>query len=49
MEFFDGPSLATKSDLEEATAELKVDIVRWLILTQLALGGFIFAALGLVK
>jgi len=39
----------TKSDLKEATAELKVDIVRWLILTQLALGGFIFAALRLVK
>jgi hypothetical protein len=48
--------LATKAELREAAAELreaiadfKVDIVRWLVLTQLALGGFIFAALKLVK
>ena len=45
----DGSSLATKSDIKEAVAELKVDIVRWLIITQLALGGFVFAALRLVK
>jgi hypothetical protein len=41
--------LATKHDVVAAFAELKVDIVRWLIITQLALGGFIFAALHLVK
>jgi len=48
-ESLDGSSLATKSDINESVAELKVDIVRWLIITQLALGGFIFAALRLVK
>jgi hypothetical protein len=48
-ESLDGSSLATKSDIKESVAELKVDIVRWLIITQLALGGFIFAALRLVK
>ncbi len=48
-ESLDGSSIATKSDLKETIAELKVDIVRWLILTQLALGGFIFAALRMVK
>ena len=55
-ESFEGSSLATKADLKEAAAalreavaEFKADIVRWLILTQLALGGFIFAALRLVK
>ena len=47
-ESLDGSSLVTKSDLKETVAELKVDIVRWLVLTQLALGGFIFAALKLV-
>lgn len=48
-ESLDGSSLVTKSDLKETAAELKVDIVRWLVVTQLALGGFIFAALKLVK
>ena len=48
-ESLDGSSLATKSDIKESVAELKVDIFRWLIITQLALGGFIFAALRLVK
>ena len=48
-ESLDGSSIATKRDLKETIAELKVDIVRWLILTQLALGGFIFAALRMVK
>lgn len=48
-ESLDGSSLVTKSDLKETAAELKVDIVRWLVVTQLALDGFIFAALKLVK
>jgi hypothetical protein len=48
-ESLDGSGLATSSDLKESIADLKVDIVRWLVLTQLALGGFIFAALKLVK
>jgi hypothetical protein len=48
--------LATKSDLRETEmrleakietmgANLKVDILRWLVVTQLALAGFIFAAI----
>ncbi|OAI29971.1 hypothetical protein A1351_10110 [Methylosinus sp. R-45379] len=41
----DGSQLTTKSDLKEAVADLKVDILRWLVVTQLALGGFIFAAI----
>lgn len=46
-ESLDGSSIVTKADLKETAAELKVDIVRWLVVTQLALGGFIFAALKL--
>lgn len=45
----DGSELVTKSDLKETAAELKVDILRWLVITQLALGGFIFAAMRFVK
>ncbi|PWB83990.1 MAG: hypothetical protein C3F11_03620 [Methylocystaceae bacterium] len=52
--------LATKSDLrdvevrleakiETTAANLKVDILRWLVVTQVALGGFIFAAFKFVK
>jgi hypothetical protein len=41
----DASQLATKSDLKETAADLKVDILRWLVVTQLALGGFIFAAI----
>jgi hypothetical protein len=47
-ESLDGSALATSSELKESIADLKVDIVRRLVLTQLALGGFIFAALKLV-
>jgi hypothetical protein len=35
--------------IETATANLKVEILRWLVLTQIALAGFLFAALKLVK
>lgn len=45
----DASQLVTKSDLKEAVADLKVDIVRWLILTQIALAGFLFAAMKLIK
>lgn len=45
----DGSELVTKSDLKEAVADLKVDILRWLVVTQLALGGFIFAALKFLR
>ena len=48
-ESLEGSNLATKPDLKEAIAELKVDIVRWIVRPQMALGGFIFAALKLVK
>jgi hypothetical protein len=48
-ESMDGSGLVTKSDLKETVSELKVDLVRWLIVTQLALGGFVFAALRLIK
>lgn len=41
----DASQLATKSDLKETAADLKVDILRWLVVTQFALGGFIFAAI----
>jgi len=52
--------LATKGDLREvearlearietAAANLKVDIIRWLSVTQLALGGFILATIKFVK
>lgn len=34
-------NMATKTDLAEA----KVDILRWMVVTQVALGGFIFAAI----
>jgi hypothetical protein len=36
--------LVTKSDLKEAIAELKVDLARWLFVTQIALAGVILAA-----
>lgn len=45
----DGSQLTTKSDLKEAVADLKVDILRWLVVTQLALGGFIFAAIKFMR
>ncbi len=44
--------LATKSDIleveakiETGVANLKVEIIRWLIVTQVALAGLVFAAL----
>lgn len=45
----DASELVTKSDLKEAVADLKADILRWLVVTQLALGGFIFAALKFLR
>jgi hypothetical protein len=52
----DASQLATKSDLKETAsdlkiemANLKVDILRWLVVTQMALAGFIFAAIKFVK
>ena len=41
--------LVTTSDLRETVAELKVDLIRWLTVTQIALGGFVFAAVKFVK
>ncbi|PWB95457.1 hypothetical protein [Methylosinus sporium] len=48
----DAGLLATKSDIREveakiesSSANLKVDILRWLVVTQMALGGFLLAAL----
>ncbi|WP_159731994.1 hypothetical protein [Methylosinus sp. Ce-a6] len=34
-----------EAKIATSAADLKVDILRWLIVTQLALGGFLFAAL----
>ncbi|HMK89375.1 MAG TPA: hypothetical protein VK446_07060 [Methylocystis sp.] len=45
----DASQFVTKSDLKEAIADLKVDMVRWLVVTQIALGGFIFAAMKFSK
>ncbi|WP_166141580.1 hypothetical protein [Methylosinus sp. RM1] len=45
----DGSLLTTKSDLKAAVADVKVDILRWLVVTQLALGGFIFAAIKFMR
>jgi len=52
----DASSLATKADIREVeakiettSANLKVDLLRWLIVTQTALAGFIFAAVKFVK
>jgi hypothetical protein len=45
----DAPPLVTKSDLKEAVADLKVDIVRWLSVTQVAVAGFLFAATKFTK
>ncbi len=55
-----GDQLATKADLKETelrleakiettNANLKVDLLRWLVVTQIALAGFIFAAMRFVK
>ncbi len=38
-----------EAKIETIAANLKVDILRWLVVTQVALGGFIFAAVKLVK
>lgn len=35
--------------IETTAANLKIDILRWLVVTQLALGGFLFAALKFIK
>ena len=56
----DASSLATKADLREVemrldakiettAANLKIDILRWLVVTQIALAGFIFAAIRFMK
>jgi hypothetical protein len=45
----DASQLVTKSDLKEAGSDLNVDIVRWLVVTQLALAGFLVATLKFVK
>jgi hypothetical protein len=52
----DASALATKADIRElevkiesSTANLKVEILRWLVVTQIGLAGFIFAALKFVK
>jgi hypothetical protein len=44
-----GQQLVTKDYLDSKIESTKTDIIRWLVVTQLALGGFIFAALRLVK
>ncbi len=38
-----------EAKIEASAANLKVDILRWLVVTQMALGGFIFAAMKFVK
>ncbi len=38
-----------EAKIETSAANLKVEILRWLIVTQLALAGFIFAAVKFVK
>ncbi|MBY6241134.1 CCDC90 family protein [Methylosinus sp. Sm6] len=38
-----------EAKIETTAAYLKVDILRWLVVTQVALGGFIFAAFKFVK
>jgi hypothetical protein len=35
--------------IDVAAANLKVDILRWLVVTQIALGGFLFAAMKLTR
>jgi predicted DNA-binding transcriptional regulator YafY len=52
----DASSLATKADvlaveakIETTSANLKVDLLRWLVVTQIALAGFIFASMKFVK
>ncbi len=44
----DASALVTKSDLKESVADLKVDILRWLFVSQLALGGSMLAAFKLI-
>lgn len=38
-----------EAKIETSAANLKVDILRWLVVTQVALAGFIFAAIKFVK
>jgi hypothetical protein len=52
LQSIDAGALATKADLREietkldvVAANLKVDILRWLVVTQVALAGFLFAAM----
>jgi hypothetical protein len=40
----DASELATRADLKEAVADLKVDMVRRLVVTQIALAGVVLAA-----
>jgi phage shock protein A len=35
--------------VETVAANLKVDVLRWLVVTQVALGGFLFAAMKLTR
>ena len=43
-----GVEVKLEAKIEAAVAGAKVDILRWLVVTQAALGGFIFAALKFV-
>lgn len=38
-----------EAKIETSTANLKAEILRWLVVTQVALAGFIFAAIKFVK
>ncbi len=38
-----------EAKIEASSANLKVEILRWLVVTQIALAGFIFAAIRFVK
>ncbi|WP_246207093.1 hypothetical protein [Methylocystis heyeri] len=44
-----GQELVTKSDLKEAVADLKLDILRGLAVAQLALAGLILAAIKFIR
>ncbi len=41
----DSMKIELRADIKAAASEVKVDILRWLVLTQVALGGLLLAAM----
>ncbi len=46
---FEATERRLEAKIETTAANLEVDVLRWLVLTQVALGGFLFATIKFLK